>query len=460
MKGTILIADDDRDMCMLLEDGLKSTGFAVNWKTSADEAFRELNHDNYDVLLTDLKMPGGGGIELCQRVSANRPDIPVVVITAFGSMDTAVSALRAGAYDFVNKPIDIDQLALTLDRAVKHRELMEKVKVLSEAMEEAQKFDELIGTSSSMKEIYNLLERISESDASVLITGESGTGKELVARSLHKRSSRGEGPFVAINCSAVPANLLESELFGHVKGAFTDAQVSRKGLFIEADKGTLFLDEISEMPVSLQAKLLRVLEERKVRPVGGNQEIPFDARLIAATNKDLESVVDDGGFREDLFYRINVIKIEMPPLRLRGNDILILAQYFVNHYARLSGKAVQGIADAAAEKLLYYSWPGNVRELRNAVEHAVALTQFDKLGVEDLPEKIQKYHSSQIFVESNDPAELIPMAEIEKRYILHVLRATGGNRTMAANVLGLDRKTLYRKLEQYGDTEELLSNMD
>ncbi len=460
MKGSILIADDDRDMCMLLEDGLKSKGFGINWKTSADEAFRELNHANYDVLLTDLKMPGGGGIELCQRVSANRPDVPVVVITAFGSMDTAVSALRAGAYDFVNKPIDIDQLALTLDRAVKHRELMEKVKVLSEAMEESQKFDELIGTSSSMKDIYNLLERISGSDASVLITGESGTGKELVARSLHKRSSRHKGPFVAINCSAVPGNLLESELFGHVKGAFTDAQVSRKGLFIEADKGTLFLDEISEMPISLQAKLLRVLEERKVRPVGGNQEIPFDARIIAATNKDLESVVEEGAFREDLFYRINVIKIEMPPLRLRGNDILVLAQHFVNHYARLTGKAVQGISDAAAEKLLYYSWPGNVRELRNCIEHAVALTRFDKLGVEDLPEKIQKYHSSQIFVESNDPAELIPMAEIEKRYILHVLRATGGNRTMAANVLGLDRKTLYRKLEQYGNIEEMLSNMD
>jgi DNA-binding NtrC family response regulator len=460
MKGKILIADDDRDMCMMLEDGLTQSGFSVIWKTSADEAFSELGHADYDVLLTDLKMPGGGGIELCQRVSANRPDIPVVVITAFGSMDTAVSALRAGAYDFVNKPIDIDQLAITLDRAVKHRALMEKVKVLSEAMEESQKFDELIGTSNSMKKIYALLDRISDSDASVLITGESGTGKELVARSLHKRSSHKRGPFVAINCSAVPDNLLESELFGHVKGAFTDAQSSRKGLFVEADKGTLFLDEISEMPVTVQAKLLRALEERKVRPVGGNEEIPFNARIIAATNQDLESFVEEGKFREDLFYRINVIKIEMPPLRLRGNDILLLARYFVNHYARLSGKDVQGISDAVAEKLLYYSWPGNVRELRNCIEHAVALTRFDKIGVEDLPEKIQKYHSAQVFVESNDPAELIPMSEIEKRYILHVLRATGGNRTMAAKVLGLDRKTLYRKLEQYGDSEELHSDID
>jgi two-component system response regulator HydG len=301
--------------------------------------------------------------------------------------------------------------------------------------------------------LYDQLARIADSEASVLITGESGTGKELVAKALHRRSRRADKPFVAVNCAALPDTLLESELFGHAKGAFTDAQAARKGLFVQAEGGTLLFDEIGEMPLAMQAKLLRALEEGKVRPVGGETEVSFDARIIAATNRDLESAVEEGRFREDLFFRVNVIHIELPPLRSRGTDTLLLAQHFLEQFAARSGKEVVGLSKPVAERLLAYTWPGNVRELRNAVERAVALARYDKLAVEDLPEKIRDYQSSQVFVAGTDPAELVPLEEVERRYILHVLDSVDGNKTLAARTLGLDRKTLYRKLQQYGATD-------
>ncbi len=449
MTGHILIVDDDREMCTMLESGLTHQGFSVKWKMSGEEAFELLMAESFDVVMTDLKMSGMGGIELAKRVAENRPDVPVVVITAFGSLDTAVSALRAGAYDFVSKPIDIDTLALVLDRAVKHRHLLEQVNRLSKTLEESQRFDEIIGASAPMKRVYELIERISDLESSVLVTGESGTGKELVARSLHNRSPRGKGPFIAVNCAAMPETLLESELFGHTSGAFTNAKGAREGLFVQANKGTLFLDEIGDMPLPLQPKILRAIEQRMVRPIGGNKEIPFDVRILAATNHDLESAVEDGKFREDLFYRLNVIQIDLPPLRARGRDILLLAQRFIEHFAAVTGKKVTGPASPAAEKLLNYPWPGNVRELRNCMERAVALTQFDKIVVEDLPEKVRGYTSSRMVVETNDPTELATMEEVERQYIEYVLRVTGGNKTHAAQLLGLDRKTLYRKLERY-----------
>jgi two-component system response regulator HydG len=448
MSGRILVVDDDQSMCELIEADLSRRDFQISWYTSADEAFRILQDKEFDVVLTDLQMPGMDGIDLCNRIVSNRPDIPVIVITAFGSLETAIEAMRAGAYDFVTKPFEMDILALTLERAVKHRSLQEQVKTLSEVVEHTKKYDELIGASMPMQNIYNQLSRLANSESTVLITGESGTGKEIVARVLHRQSNRNSGPFVAINCAALTDTLLESELFGHTRGAFTDARSARKGLFLQADGGTLLLDEIGDFPLTLQPKLLRALEERALRPVGGDTEVPFDVRVISTTNRDLESAVEEKLFREDLFFRINVIQIELPPLRTRGTDILLLAQHFIELFAICASKRVSGISNAAAEKLLDYAWPGNVRELKNAVERAVALTQYEKLIVEDLPEKIRSYCGTDMIISSN-VSELVSMEETERRYILHVLKAVGGNKTNAARLLGFDRKTLYRKLQFY-----------
>ena len=449
MSGRVLIVDDERTMCELVDSVLRKRGYATAWRTNPDEALTLLGSEEFDVVLTDLDMRTMNGLELCERVVASRPDIPVVLVTAFGSMETAVGAIRAGAYDFVTKPVEMDALALVVERAVQHRTLKEEVKRLREAIDGRHVPGGMIGESPAMKKVYDLIERVAESEANVMITGESGTGKELVAHAVHARSLRRDGPFVAVNCAAVPETLLESELFGHSKGAFTDARQSRTGLFVQANGGTLFLDEVAEMPLGVQPKLLRALQERRVRPVGGNLELPFDARLITATNRDLESEVADKRVREDLFYRINVVRIEVPPLRARGNDCLLLAQHFIERAAQRSGKRVVGLVSTAAEKLLSYDWPGNVRELENCMERAVALTRFDQITVEDLPEKVRNYQSSHLVVASDDPTELLPMHEIERRYIQRVLQGVSGNKTQAAKLLGFDRRTLYRKLDRY-----------
>ncbi|MEM9492277.1 MAG: sigma-54 dependent transcriptional regulator, partial [Myxococcota bacterium] len=403
----------------------------------------------YDVIVTDLNMPGMNGLQFCERVVANRPDIPVVVMTAYASLETAISAFRVGAADYVTKPVQVDALALRLHRVVETRRLGAEVKRLREQVARHERFTDLVGSSPAMDRVHDLLSRVLESDASVLITGESGTGKEVVARVLHRRGHRRSGSFVAINCSAMPPHLMESELFGHEKGAFTDARSARPGLFAQANGGTLFLDEIGEMPLELQPKLLRVLQERTIRPVGGNKEIPVDVRIVAATNRDLESAVADKSFREDLYFRVNVINIELPPLRARGRDILHLAQHFLKNVADSARKQVTGLSPQAAEKLLAYSWPGNVRELRNCIERAVALAQYEHITVDDLPEKIRDYTRSHVIVTSDDPSELVPMEEVERRYITRVLEAVNGNKTMAAKILRFDRKTLYRKLSRY-----------
>lgn len=449
MNGRIFIIDDDQSMCELLQADLTRRGAEVAWKLTAEPAVEEIINGNYDVVLTDLNMPGMNGIDLCQRVADSRPDIPVIMLTAFGSLDTAVAAIRAGAYDFVTKPVDNDILALTLERALKHHALEEQVKRLNETVQRYQGMNDMIGDSRPMRELADQLARIADVDASVLITGESGTGKELVARALHKQSRRKEGPFIAINCSALPETLLESELFGYKKGAFTDARTDRKGLFLQADGGTLFLDEIGEVPLALQPKLLRALEERRIRPLGGNAEVEFDVRILAATNRDLESEIEEKNFRQDLFFRLNVIQVDVPPLRKRGNDILVLAQYFIDMYAERMKKQVRGLLKGAAQKMMAYEWPGNVRELKNAMERAVALSQHNKISVDDLPEKIRAYSPSSMALQSFDPDELLPLEEIERRYIAHVLSSVGGNKSLAAKILGLDRKTLYRKMERY-----------
>ena len=453
MSGRILVADDDRSMCELLQAGLARRGFEVTWRTSAAEALAAMSEGDFDVIVTDLNMPGTNGLELCERVTANRPDVPVVVITAFGSLDTAVAAIRAGAYDFITKPFEMEGLRLTLDRAVQHHRLRDEVKRLRRAVTESRGFGEILGSSPPMRRVLDLVNRAAESDATALITGESGTGKELVARALHQHSRRHDGPFIAVSCAAMPEALLESELFGHVRGAFTDAKTPRTGLLLQANGGTLLLDEIGEMPLGLQPKLLRAIEDRRIRPLGENTERPFDVRLVCATNRDLEADVEEKRFRADLFYRINVIHVELPPLRTRDGDVLPLAQHFVQHFSRAAAKQVVGVSTAAAEKLLAYSWPGNVRELRNCIERAVALTRFEEIAVEDLPEKVQNYRRSRVVVDLDDTANLVTMEEVERRYILRVLEAAGGQRTKAAQILGLDRKTLYRKLERWGISE-------
>lgn len=450
--GHVLIVDDDRQMCEMLEVDFRHRGLSCRWTTQAHQVQECIKQEEFDVLLTDIRMPGMDGLQLCQQIAAQRPDMPIIVLTAFGSLETAVAAMRAGAYDFVTKPVELDLLALQVERALKHRTLQKRIKLLHEEIERRKYSHELVGESQEMQELYNRLDLLSHSEASVLLVGESGTGKERVARLIHQHSKRNQHPFVAINCASLPDSLLESEMFGHVKGAFTGAQQSHKGLFEQANLGTLFLDEIGEMPLSVQAKLLRVLEDNRVRPVGAETEITLDVRVIAATHQDLETAVEEGRFREDLFFRLNVIQLEIPPLRTRGNDILLLAQHFLQRFAQSSQKEVLQLSESVVERLLSYPWPGNVRELRNALEHAVVLTRHQTLVLEDLPKKIRTYEalSMPMFLQQENPGTaFVSLEEMERQYILYVLQKLGGNRTLAAKLLNVDRKTLYRKLQKY-----------
>jgi two-component system response regulator HydG len=449
MSGRVLFLDVDHTAYDRVGPALRSAGFDVAWCASADDLTAAADEGDVDVAVVAVEIEENRGDQLCSQITVRRPDVRVILVGDTNSFEAARGALRAGAFDYFVRPLSAEELEPSLQRALEQRPLQEEVRRLRTALAEASSFEELIGVSPAMVQLYELLEQAAASNASVLITGESGTGKELVARALHKRSRRADGPFVAVNCSAIPDNLLESELFGHVKGAFTDARVSRSGLFVKATGGTVFLDEIGDMPMSLQPKLLRALQERHARPVGGDVEVPFDVRVVAATNKNLEVSVAEKEFREDLFYRINVIHIDIPPLRERASDVVLLAQHYVEHFALLSEKHVVGLSPAAAEKILAYPWPGNVRELQNCMERAVALTRGEEIAVSDLPEKVRKHKRNHVLVVSSDPSELVPMEEIERRYVQRVIQAVGGNKKEAARILGFDRKTLYRKLERY-----------
>jgi len=445
-RHRILVADDEREMCEVVEAGLRQRGYDVAWYVTPDEVLQALDREDYSALLVDIHMDGKSGLDLCRSAISKRPDLPVVVMTGFGTVEHAVGAIRAGAYDFITKPVSMDALSLTLERALQHRLLSDELRRLRHRVESSE-LPSVVGNGEAMKRMVDLITRIAETDTNVLITGESGTGKELVARALHERSKR-TGAFLAINCAAVPETLLESELFGYVRGAFTDARTNRTGLFVEANQGTLFLDEIGEMPLSMQAKLLRALQERKVRPVGSSQEIPFDARIVTATNRNLEEEVAAKRFREDLYYRVNVVRIEVPALRHRGQDALELAQFFLTRAVARSNKPITGLDRAAAQVLLSYDWPGNVRELENCMERAVALARFDTITVDDLPIKLRDHRPTEIFELGSDPVDMPSMDVVEERYIRKVLAAVGGNKTLAAKVLGFDRRTLYRKLRQ------------
>jgi len=451
VTGTILIVDDDDDTATLLRDSLRKRGFDVDAVNSAPQCLEHLRTDPADVVVTDVQMSGMSGIELCQELRQRHPDLLPLVLTGQGGLETAIAAIRAGAYDFITKPVKVDALAIAVGRALEHLSLRREVKRLRSAADGEFPIDGIAGNSPAIRETIEMVRRVADSDATVLVTGESGTGKELVARALHNLSPRRDQPFVAVNCAAMPAPLLESELFGHLRGAFTDAKRSRAGLFVQAGSGTIFLDEIGEMPTEMQVKLLRVLQERKVRPVGGDEEVPFEARVVTATNRDLETEVEEKRFREDLFYRINVVAIPVPPLRSRAGDILLLAQYFLKRIAARSNKPVQGISGPAARLLMDYDWPGNVRELENCMERAVALCRLDEVTVDDLPSKVQEHQSSKIVITTESPGELITLDEMERRYVRQVLNAVGGNKTHAARILGIDRRSLYRRLEDRHD---------
>jgi DNA-binding NtrC family response regulator len=450
MNPRALIVDDDPAECALVRDALSQAGFDATSVQNPGRALELLATRPFDVVLTDLNMPGMNGTELCRRVSETAPHVPVVLATAFGSIDSAVDAMRAGAYDFLTKPFDVDAVALVLHRAVEHRALKCEVDALRRVVDTSPRYGGLLGNSQAMRDVYGIIERVADNDAPVLITGESGTGKELVAREIHLRGRQAKSRFVAVNCAAMPEALLESELFGHVRGAFTDAHTAREGLLVAASGGTLLLDEIGDMPIGLQPKLLRALQERVIRPIGATDEVPFEARIIAATNRDLEGAIEAGRFREDLYYRINVIHLQLPPLRARGGDALALAQTFLGEAAVRNGKPVPSFTSGAAERLLAYDWPGNVRELRNCMERIVALARTDRIDELDLPPKVRDYRSGHVLVAGDHPHELQPLEEVERRYILRVVEACKGNKSQAARVLGIGRKTLYRRLVSFG----------
>ena len=437
VNSKILIVDDFEETATLMRDGLRARGFAAEAVSSGRECLDYLKEEPVDVVITDVVMPMMSGIELCELLRDRHPEVLPIVLTGDGALATAVAAIRAGAYDYVAKPANAETLAIAVSRALSHLELKREVKRLrSTAVSEP--IDGIAGHSPAIRATIDLVRRVADSDATtVVISGESGIRQGAGREALHRLSSRHrDQPFVAVNCAAIPASLLESELFGHVRGAFTDAKSSRGGLFVQAGSGTIFLDEITEMPLDMQAKILRVRQEHRVRAVGADEEVPFQARVIAATNRDLEAEIAAKRFRGDLFYRLNVVGISVPALRDRGGDILVLAQRFLDRIALRIHKAVRGISAIAARALMEYDWPGNVRELENCMERAVALCRLDEITLEDLPVKIQSHRSARFSVTATSPCELITLEEMERRYVRQVLNAMAGNKTNAARAPG------------------------
>ena len=445
MQDRILIVDDEQDECELLVRLTRRLDYVPIATTSPEVALDLVGKEPLSAILTDLGMSSMGGLELCSRIMGARPDVPVIVVTGLGSMEAAIEAMRAGAYDFLNKPVDANALGLSLRRAVQHHRLQEEIRILT-APSSSISSEWMIGESEPVKRVKEIVSRVGPSEATVLVHGETGTGKELVARAVHRFSARSEGPFVAINCAAVPASLLESELFGHARGAFTDAKVSRDGLFVRASGGTLFLDEIGEMPLEMQAKLLRALQERVVRPVGSNSEVPFDTRIVAATNRDLRADVAAGRFREDLYFRLAVAVVPLPALRQRLED---LPQLVYSLLADL-GRSDLRVSDAAFNALRTHGWPGNVRELKNALACAVAF-------VDPATSVLEPKHLRLLTAAANDDTSSIDglalggqrLEVIERAAIRQTLAQLDGNKAYAARALGIAVSTLYEKLKKY-----------
>ena len=453
-RGNILIVEDDAAMREMLREALADDGYAVETAADGRQGVERVRKGGIDLVVSDVKMPDLDGLDLLREIKAVTPSPHVITITAFGSIDTAIRAVKLGAFDYITKPFQVDQLILSVEKALAERQLRSEVARLRDEVQRSYRFDNIIGKSSAMQEVFTLIRRLAGSAASVLVTGESGTGKELVAKSIHWNSPRKDRPFVAVNCAAIPDTLLESELFGHKRGAFTDARADRPGIFVEADGGTIFLDEIAELSPALQAKLLRVLQEREIRPLGAARSERVDVRVIAATNRDLGARLSDGQFHQDLYYRLNVIQLQLPALRHRPEDVLPLCEHFLAASAARAGKEIRGLHEAAKKALLSHGWPGNVRELENVIERAVALAETSMVRLDDLPAELRERKAA-----DHDPVALalargLTLDELERDYIQRVLLAEGGNKTRAAQRLGLDRKTLYRKLEEYAAEEE------
>ncbi len=458
MNSTIALIDDDLDLLDLLSSFFKQRGYSIHAFSNAEEALIEIENQriNCDVVISDLKLPAMSGMELIKRIRRFNSSLPIILMTSEGSVETAVEAIESGAYDFVLKPLHIPQLLISVQRALFLNEVQqENTSLKSLFQEDIPGLKGVIGKSAGFKKALELAKRVSSSQANILITGESGSGKEVIAKAVHELGDKKDGPFIAINCSAIPENLLESELFGHAKGAFTGANDKKVGLFEEANKGTLFLDEIGDLSLPLQAKLLRVLQERKVKRIGENSYRDITARIICATHKDLRKEVAEGRFREDLFFRLNVIPIFMPPLKERKEDILPLSEYFLKKFALMNNASVKGFTKEAIQKLESNPWKGNVRELENAIERAVVLSTADIIRAEDLPSGEENFsmeapveEESVSGISFTEAEKTMTLDELSKKYIQFVFERNEGAKEQTAKDLGIDRKTLYRKLKE------------
>jgi two-component system response regulator AtoC len=445
----ILVVDDDEITCNLLEEVLSKEGYAVQKALNGRQAIDQGEKQTYDVVLTDIKMIGVDGMEVLRAYRLKSPETIIIMMTAFGSIETAIRAIKEGAYDYVSKPFKLDEIKLTIQRALGQKRLLEENIHYRQELITKYKLENIVGRSTQMLQVYKTIARVAESRSTVLLMGESGTGKELIARAIHFNSPRGPRPFVAVDCSSLAETLLESELFGHVRGAFTGAITAKKGLFEEADSGTCFLDEIGDISPAMQAKLLRVLQEHEIKRVGGTETIKIDVRIVAATNKNLEELVAEKKFREDLFYRLNVVSIHLPSLRERPDDIPLLADHFLRKFAAQNNKPASRISPEAMDVLIRYRWPGNVRELENVIERTATLSSTNLMLPEDLPRRLQ-LEPAQMDLKSL-PSR-ISLSELEKLYIQKVLEETGGNKKRAADILGIDRRTLYRMATRLGLT--------
>jgi DNA-binding NtrC family response regulator len=441
---TALIVDDETQARAICTDVVEDAGLHVRTASTTEEALAALEESPVDIVITDLKVPQIGGLELLRHVRLHSPHVPVLVLTQYGTIETAIEATRLGAADYVMKPFHIDDLRAKLDRVVSSLALDQENRVLREQLRSKPGFGGLIGTSARMQRVYRMIERVSQHSYPVLILGESGTGKELVARSVHFQGPRKQRPFVPVDCSALAPTLIESELFGHVKGAFTGAQQNKAGLLEAADDGTLFLDEIGDLPVDMQAKLLRALQEREVKPVGSNERVPLRARVIAATNRDLDAAIRGGTFRQDLYFRLNVVQIKLPPLRERKSDIPLLVNSFLEKFCE-ANQQTHTLNDDALRRLMAYDWPGNVRELENSIQRAIAMGSGTVVQFNDLPSNLQ-YDARE---QSAQEGDLVPLMVLERRAIFRALRETSGDKLAAARLLGIGKTTLYRKLKLY-----------
>jgi two-component system, NtrC family, response regulator AtoC len=457
-RASLLVVDDDPVTLDLMREVLAGEGYDVEAAGTGHEALRLCRARPFDLVLTDVRMPGMSGVELMRAVKAELPETVFVVMTAFGNIDTAIAVVREGGYDYLSKPFKMEDVRMVVRRALEQQRLRRENAHLRTELVEKFRLDQMIGRSAPMQELYKTIARTAASRSTVLLLGESGTGKEMAARAIHFNGPRAREKFVTVNCGAIPEPLMESELFGHVRGAFTGAVASREGLFEEADRGTIFLDEVGELSLNVQAKLLRVLQEHEVKRVGGNETLTVDVRVIAATNRDLAAETREGRFREDLFYRLSVVALTMPPLRQRREDIPLLCQHFLDKCrAAGTGLGVEGISRQAMDLMAQHDWPGNVRELENVIERAVALTSNRFLAVDDLPPHMRHAGpgGERLPAAPDAPEELLTLREVQRRHILRVLSAHGGNKSQAAQALGISRRTLIRVAQRFGLQAEL-----